>query len=66
MKKVVYIIFVIIIKNLEMRFGKANLFLEKSTICFNLLTQKKRQISKRLIYHIKNSKSRFYKSLCLS
>lgn len=56
---------VIIIKDLKMHLSNLNLPLGKHIIYFELLTQKKRSISKWLIYSIINTKNLFFKNICL-
>lgn len=58
--------FAIGIKDLKVRLSNLNLPIRKNAICFEFLTQKKRLISKQLVHYITNTKSLFYKSICLS
>lgn len=53
MIKVIYIIFTVIIRDLEIRFSNINLFLRENVICFEPLTQKveiNKQIANILYY----------------
>lgn len=54
MIKVVYAIFPIAIKDLEVRFANSNLPLGKNVIKFELLAEKKRLVSRELVYYIAN------------
>ena len=66
MIKVVYAIFIITIKDLKVHLSNSNLPTEKSVICFQVFAQKERWISKWLVHYITNTKSLFYRSICLS
>lgn len=63
--KIIYAIFAITIKDLKIYLNNSNLLKRKNIICFKFLAQKKRLVSKQLIYYFRNIKSLFYKNVYL-
>lgn len=64
--RIVFTIFVVAMKDLELQSDNSNLLLEKSAIWFELLAQKGETSKQKLLHYTINPKTLFYKDIYLS